>query len=302
MKERQPIDLYINGQHSDGDSQLSRTIEAPSEEQAAALESATEGELPVYKRTYNPQDTNPKKTLFQNINVKSVLIAVGSAVVIGLCLGFFMLVVMGGFSDDQAGGVSPSTNNANPGSADAGGANDSDKPGTTAFALEPMGAVVLQAGVFTEADNAATIAEQFQRSGIATVKWNKNDQVYLFAGIAQTEEAASALVSEIAPLEVYVKNWETEEGRVDTDSQTKEWLGNLQQKWRESLEHSSKGERINGQEWTSIGKSYPKQDERFDKLHEAVLQSERLNDSASLHQQQAFLIEVWKQLNAAMLQ
>lgn len=106
---------------------------------------------------------------------------------------------------------------------------------------------VVQGGVFTDKDNAAKAIEVFQAKDVPAMQWEADGEIYLFAGIAATENKAKEYAEEMKAdkLEVYVKPWEVGAVQISLTKYEHKWLSQFTKVWQESLA----GE---GQEWSVL--------------------------------------------------
>src|SRR5699024_4947331 len=150
----------------------------------------------------------PKKRRY---DWKPVIIAIISAVCSGGLQRLAMLKVEGTLEDYGVPQAKTSSISEN--------INDSDKTssmedsrGHAFYQLHKIKRFVIQGGVFEGKVIVKEWKESFQDAAFSPVIWPKEDNYYLFVGIAPAKEQANDIVKEINEtygLDVFAKEWKT---------------------------------------------------------------------------------------------
>lgn len=207
------------------------------DEQAATLEN-THKPLRTFKKISSYSKVWKNK---QNKNMlKPVMLAVISALVIGSLFGIIMLRMF--VTMDATPEVTGNTNPAVIGTDEAEEEKESDPQqaeNTVEFAS--LTAYVLQAGVFSERKNAEAWSENFKAAGIPVVIWEREGQYYLFAGVANSAEAAAQAAEELETeeLELYSKEWKTKSLEISLTANEEAWLNAYLEWWNQALGSSA---------------------------------------------------------------
>lgn len=223
----------------------------------------------------------PKKS-----RVGPFLTATFTAVLIGLFLGLLMLNM---FTNKEK---HASTNDHQQAASDA---DDIDKAETKPTTLKQMKAYVLQLGVFSEKENANDWSETYQQEGVTSVHFHRDNQYFLFSGMADTEERAKEFAAILLKdgIEVYVKEWITNEIDAELTGTESEWLASFQEQWEKSLMELSKEDGVLLDGWNKLIEEYPLKSEGITQLVEAIeLLSE--NEGKSIFELQNHLLNIWK--------
>jgi len=206
------------------------------------------------------------KTRFHKL--KPILLAVCSALMIGSVLGFIMLRTFGGIETEQVN----QTTNQIPAVSDDSDEQQEDnngQAGDTSFVLEPVDLFVLQAGVFSDQSNADQWQQTYESSGVSTLMWERDNQIFLLASPAATKQHGNEMADGIEELDIYVKEWSVPEREISGTQEEKEWLESFQEQWNRSLTTWEEEDVLNASEWQSIVENAP-ESERFQTLIEAV--------------------------------
>src|SRR5699024_3849241 len=126
-----------------------------------------------------------KRNFFRECNL--AIVACISTDVIGSFTTWTMIQICGNVEHDVT-----HTNNQTPVMHEELTKNDNNKQQEQKehYTLEPIHTYVLQGGVFSEKENAQQLAKKFQKNHINTIRWKRDQQFFLFAGIASTNEQA----------------------------------------------------------------------------------------------------------------
>lgn len=249
-----------------------RTNHSAEKELAAALEDSddTEDSVPVItglNKTKNPLNKKKRHIFYY---LKPIIIAVASAIIIGSILGFGMLRLFVNVEGDVTGEV---PNNNNPSTV---AENNEATAGSASVQLEPLEAHILQAGIFTEKENAEQWADNYAVEGIQTITWERDNQYFLIAGLASTKEEANTIAAELkknGSIDLYVKEWTTINGDVELTADEENWLGQFQTMWQESLKNSSGGNTLSTESWSELLAAEPSQKEKLSSLSSSINES-----------------------------
>ncbi|MFD2046222.1 SPOR domain-containing protein [Ornithinibacillus salinisoli] len=308
MSIKKPIVVKIDQkrvafkQHKLADSYSSK---ATSHEQAATTENSNQ-EIQPYTREY-PEHTLPssyknKKTQFRN--VRPIVIAAVSAVVIGSILGVILLNMFVNIDELTSNGNSNQVGSI--GTVDTNDQDDqsesNDKGNSSEGSLKTlpaMNAFVLQGGVFSEETNASDEANRFEQEGYTPVIWEQDEQFYLLVGLSDSKEHAKSLAETLDShnLEVFVKDWTSPELELDLSEEEREWFQSVQEQWQKSLASISEQESMVLHDWESILETHPQGSDKVDSFiqsSEPILSNlQEANNTES----QTLLLKMWKALN-----
>ncbi|RDW19317.1 hypothetical protein CWR48_09760 [Oceanobacillus arenosus] len=187
-----------------------------SEHAATVQESDREGDKEIPTFTTHKQ-TNIKQIEKQNgqsRSIRKLLIAIGSAIIIGSVLSFVMFQIFVNVDGNQGAqsslATTPSLNQS-----------ETQNIHTSAHSLTSLKAFVLQAGVFSNKTNADEWVNTFADAGLDTIVWEKDSQYFLFLGVAATKEQAKTVAAALTTeFDIFIKEWSTAEGEVElTDAE-----------------------------------------------------------------------------------
>lgn len=237
----------------------------------------------------NQRITQGKKTAF----LKPMIIAVFSAILVGSILGFFMLNMFTNLEGEAESHEQKPTNvHANP--------VDQVDNELSSASLQGMSAFVLQGGVFSKAENAKEWALKFQQATLPTVIFEKDQQHYLFVGIANTEGEAKKLATTLAEqqFEVYVKEWKTEEIQIELTEEEQHWVKSFQKQWQDTLQSIYTGDDVSLEGWNDLVNSHPLQSEiALQLVDEIHMFYDEDSGKISHIEWQEMLLSTWKMYN-----
>lgn len=252
--------------------------------------------LPTFTRNYKVEEVS----LWQRIKnkmkeLKSILIAIFSAMVIGSVLGFIMLNLMTNFNNQQNNhndhAVSGQTSVKNK-------QNPSDQEDNKTSTLNPMSGQVLQVGAFNKKENADDWVKKYKQAGFLTTLWERDEQYFLFAGIAATKNDANILASEIKAnnFDVFIKEWQTNEIKIKLTNTEYDWLKSFQELWNKSLHSLGNNNGINLDSWNELIERESMEGSQVEQFKEELghwIDNDLLDDGEITEQK--FLLEIWKQ-------
>ncbi|MBU5593602.1 SPOR domain-containing protein [Amphibacillus sp. MSJ-3] len=103
--------------------------------------------------------------------------------------------------------------------------------------LGDLSGYVIQAGAFQSMEQAELSQEILTSQGYPTVIWSTDTDYRVFLAIYQSEEEAKQMGIELADkgLDVYVREWQTDTGKIKLASEEKDWLIEFETLWQQSL-------------------------------------------------------------------
>lgn len=260
-------------------------------DQAATLHESEEDSIPVFARPTDTYKKQPKENKGKFSYFKPIIIAILSALAIGTLLGIIMLRMFVGIDSDLSAQGSNLLSVVN---------NDekNDRSKTMTLSDEPMEAYVLQAGVFSEKENANTWAMTYGEAGLPTMIWEKENQHFLLLGLANTEEQAKVVAEGLKAdsFDVYVKKWRTEAEKVKLSETEQEWFQSFRDQWNNALTSLSSQEALSPAEWDNVITNYPKESERASSLFEGISNIEQVDGMEA----QIVLLNLWNDYEVAL--
>ncbi|WP_176330243.1 SPOR domain-containing protein [Oceanobacillus rekensis] len=240
-------------------------------ELAATLDDSDDAEdsVPVITGLNKPKKTHNKKQ-HRFHYLKPILIAVTSAIIIGSILGLGMLRL---FVDVEGDVTGQAPNNNNPSTVTE--KNEAASDGVI-VQLDPLEAHILQAGIFSEKENAEQWSDNYAAEGIPTITWERDNQYFLIAGVANTKEDAKFLADELkknGSVDLYVKEWATINGDLELTADEENWLVQFQAEWRDSLKNLSEQNTFSTEIWSDLLAAKPDQTEKLSSLLSSISNS-----------------------------
>lgn len=271
-----------------------------SRELAATLDHSKENkQIPAYERQHerDPVKKDYVRKWGKLRMYKPILIAIVSAIVIGVGMGFIMLNMFAGIDEDANPG------NGSVSSAFTDEANDRAPDKSTAsenVTLDSIQAFVTQGGVYTSENNARDEAKTYQDAGFATMIWEREGNFFLLAGIADSEELAKNVATKLDEnqLEAYVKRWSTIETEKQLDEMEQKWLQAFTEFWQESLKKASNKEAISVSAWNGLLDAYPEQASNLSNFLENLKQISKQIEASDEQKAQIILLELWREYEA----
>jgi stage II sporulation protein B len=126
--------------------------------------------------------------------IKTLLLSIISALVIGTSFGMMVLHLFSGEIGTPAGVATTPTetvNNPSVGGAEE-GAGGNQNP-TASINLPALNVFVVQGGVYSSVENATPIVEQIKEEGFAGTIVNQDEKYFIFLGIGVTDLAGKAI-------------------------------------------------------------------------------------------------------------
>ena len=253
--------------------------------------------------TYTGADKLTKKKqgrVQRSVHFKPILTAGISAIMIGTIMGMIMIHLFTNLTDagepeDHTAVTStlPKEDEQTKEEADEG---NNEKEGQAV--LSGMNAYVLQAGVFSNQENADDSAKEYDEAGLITVIWERDEQYYVLVGISETKERGIDVAKEVGgnDLDIYVKEWMTEKSQAKLDKSDEQWMKTFEKQWETTLGLLEKEKKIPVEEWASLIKKPQLQSESVQAIEETI--NEFLKDGEtelSVQEAQRLLIKSWEQ-------
>lgn len=245
------------------------------------------------------KDHATRKKLGKTYNfshIKPFIFAIISAIVIGSLFGIVMLHLLKGIDHNPSDAMSNGLENNEAETNE----KESENKGFT-HELEFLKAFVIQAGVFSERTNAENFASLHEE--VPTVIWERENQYFLFIGIARTKEQGEELKAEYddSDLELYVKEWSIEKEHVVEDDEVKEWIYSFQSLWEKTLQSISEQDTFFVKDWQRLIDEGLAMDDTSETAHlmDELLSEDLMDDHQA---QQAFLLQVWRQVEQTYFQ
>lgn len=183
------------------------------------------------KKEYVPDEIpvfhQPKKKKSRNIPAfLMILFTILAACMIGLLFGYGVLQMFIFIDNDTTASV-PVSDISQPVATSE----------TNAFTMSELSGYILQAGVFSERENAMEWQENVLPSNIPSIIWEQDAQFYLFTGVFETEDIAKLKATEFggAELELYTKQWATSQADIELTNAEASWLEEFQAIWIRTL-------------------------------------------------------------------
>jgi len=237
----------------------------------------------------------------RSLHFKPILTAGISAVIIGSIMGIIMIQLFTNLTDVGGSEEHTAVTSTQPDEEDE-QINKEENEGSDEkkgqAGLVGMNAYVLQAGVFSNQENATDSAKDYDQAGFIPVIWERDEQFYLLVGIAQTKERGIDVAKEVESndLDIYVKEWMTEKSQAKLNKNDEQWIKAFEKQWETTLGLLEKEEKISIKDWASLSKKQQIQSESVRSVEEAI--NEYLKDGVtelSVQEAQQLLIKSWKQ-------
>lgn len=200
-----------------------------------------------YKQTIKTF-TNSRNS--QSRVLKSQIVAISFACIIGISLGIIVLNMITNI-DDYVHDDSMETSLQN------GRENEQTTEGTNeqqSVTLNEIDAYVLQGGVFSSKENAESSATLFEDSKLEPIIWEKDDHYHILLGVTKTKDQAKALMNDLDENEfdLFIKSWTTDDIELHLTEDEHMWLKSFINLWDETLTAVSQQETIQADEWEQL--------------------------------------------------
>ncbi|GLO66719.1 hypothetical protein M3E13_05690 [Oceanobacillus kimchii] len=267
MEKKKPILVEKNGKKWTYKLPTEEFSSSP-EESAAAQEKHEQDKLPVLTALKKSKKGFPNKKNQKSIQLKPLLMAVISAVIIGSVLGFTLIRMFVQVDSPPS---------ANGGVPTVGGINDAETSMTVtteSYQIEPLQSYIIQAGIFSEEANAVEWQEKYTDLDIKTIIWQREDQYFLLAGVAPTKELGQSIsesISQQGNVDLYVKEWSTTEGEVELTKEEVQWIDSFHSFWQTELTNQMNAtDPITSDKIQPLIESVPKETHSINKLVETL--------------------------------
>ncbi|WP_077603176.1 SPOR domain-containing protein [Oceanobacillus sojae] len=198
-----------------------------------------------------------------NIVWKAILVSGISAIVVGTVIGFilFRMFVQ---VDAPASAGNPSQGTAPVAQPE----KEEADSGIVTRSLDSLESYIIQAGIFSEKENADSLIANLTSLGISTVFFEKDGQYYLMAGVGPTEDAVKSLAASLSnnQAELYVKEWGTEAREIEMTEAEDGWLTEFQGFFTEQLQQVDLNQPIADEEITALVNQAPEGAEEIAEL------------------------------------
>ncbi|SHF65200.1 hypothetical protein [Ornithinibacillus halophilus] len=266
-----------------------------SNEQAATTE---DDDIQPFIRKYEGGSNNFTKKR----NLKPIVFSVASAVVIGTVLGFLLLGLYVNLEKDLSNpsGVNPVTT-PSVGNNDENDDEDSQEndsvpdPGSLAT-IPALSAFILQGGVFSDLANANDYASLFIDEGMPAVIWERDGQYFLINGIAHTKENGKSIADNINndEMEVFVKEWTTQNAEISLEEEELLWLESFQEQWHKIVNATGDKGIISIDTLEKLYDEYPSDSSLISEFVERTTTYQEDLVQANSNEIGFYLIEIWK--------
>lgn len=191
-------------------------------------EDEDEEEIPVIERSY----PSKKRSFSLPSEMKQLLIAAASAILVGTVIGFIMIRIFGGI-DGTADNAQPAMPALQTGTAQNG---EGTAAGGTAqaVAFPDVSAFVVQAGIFSTEEKAKTWSQNLSDKGLEGFIWPRDGQFYLFAGVASSKENGEKIATYLKDqgFETFVKEWHVASGERKVAQAEGKWIQSGMESWK----------------------------------------------------------------------
>src|SRR5699024_3092253 len=103
-------------------------------------------------------------------------------------------------------------------------------------------------------------------SGLPTMLWEREDQLFLFVGLATTKVAGVNAAEEYAEHDICVKEWSDPSGELEGSAEEEEWLEIFLKQWQISMEELESTDSSQLEEWEQLVEKVPSQSEKLASL------------------------------------
>ncbi|RLL47958.1 SPOR domain-containing protein [Oceanobacillus piezotolerans] len=261
MDKGKKIIIKQNGKVTNFIEKKGKNTPPSNQEYAATLHESIDESHSTYERKTDLASVKSSKDRPEGKKVKPVFITISSAVLIGVFLSILMFQI---FVKVENGFISqPGVLQGN--EAHVNKQEETPKGPSSTYSAEPLKVHILQAGVFSESDNAETWAAGLKEAHLPNVIWRRDNQFYLMLGLAPTKEAANAVMNQIntGEYDIFVKEWTTNTLQLGLTESEQEWLQLFRTSWESSVQ--------------SIAESNNADLASFDSLKEKQIESETLS-------------------------
>ena len=161
-----------------------------------------------------------------NRRVKQALIALSSSLLIGITFGLIFLSMVKQEEPAMANTLHMTTTD-----------DEENTTDVNTYAIESFYFYVVQAGVFSEEENAQALVDELHALSYPAYIWERENQYFVLAGIEQTEERAGTLTDKMKEdgIDVFVKQWDMEAKASQFSEEDIVFLQNFLDLWNETV-------------------------------------------------------------------
>jgi len=194
---------------------------------------------------------------------KTILISGGSAIFVGTVIGFFLFRMFVQV-DTPTGADNPSQTSLAVTQAE----QEETSPEVVATSLASLETYILQAGVFSEQENADSLIASLTNLNIPSLFFEREGEFYLMAGVASSEDAAQSLAASLSDnqAELYVKPWSTQTKEIEMTEAESEWITAFQAFFDEQLQQTDSNQPIADEEIAALVDKAPEESAMIDEL------------------------------------
>ncbi|RKQ37917.1 SPOR domain-containing protein [Oceanobacillus halophilus] len=232
-----------------------KAVQTSNQESAATLHESDDDPVQSFERHTNLSKLPMKKKPSRFNIFKPIIIAASSAILIGAVLSVIMFQVLidveSGLSGQSLTSYQPTSEGAEEEKEETSGNTSLE---TSSYTKEPLNAYVLQAGVFSEKENAESWSENFTELGIPTLIWQRENQYFLLLGISATKDQAQLIAEETntGDHDLFVKEWTTSSQEMELTEQEHSWIQQFKEVWESNLSLVSEDNTLSHTSWESI--------------------------------------------------
>ncbi|WP_040981678.1 SPOR domain-containing protein [Oceanobacillus jeddahense] len=229
-------------------------------ESAASLENEQEE---IDFTTLKPVKSTNKDKLKRNPIWKAILISGLSAIFVGSTIGFFLFRMFVQVDTPTSAENSSQTTPA---------VSQTEKEETSldfvSTSLDSLETYIIQAGIFSDQENAGPLIDTLSSLGISTVFFEREEEFYLMAGVASSEDTAQALADSLSDgqAELYVKEWSTQTNEIELTEAESEWITMFQAFFDEQIQQTDLTQPIADEEITALVDKAPDEVNKVDEL------------------------------------
>lgn len=220
---------------------------------------------------------------YMNRKQKQLLVAVFSSLFIGIVFGL-MTLQMSKLEDQQPATILNAT-------APEKESDEKKMRQTPSFSI-----YLVQSGVFREAENAQQLEEEILNQQYPAVNWQRNNEYYVLAGIAESKESAIQQAEELDEhgIDAFVKAWDMENLDVKMTEVDNNWLQLFLQQWKISLQASDNGTGIMLEDWMKLLEDSSELSTSFQTFQQSISETVKLIENKNIEKnlETQFLLQI----------
>lgn len=170
--------------------------------------------------------SSPVKKKGRKKTFMPIMITMSSAALIGIVFGVIMLQMFVTLNEPSGSESKVSQTSS--------AVSEAEKNGNK---FPELSAYMLQAGVFSQRENAENWMKLYQGENLPVIVWEREEHYYLFTGVYMQEEEAKQRAVELQAkgFDVFVKPWSTSEAELTLTNDEAKWLNDFQTTWTEAI-------------------------------------------------------------------